>query len=153
MLVATLPVSNTDNPSLKTRMRVLSIIFVSLLLLLPMISLFNTASILQFSFFALFAKNCAPNKPCSSPLTVTKITVAGKPCWLITLAHSITAAEPLPSSFAPGESFSLSISLLRLESICPLIKNTRLSLGSVPFNVANTFPRIISLSTLLPSGL
>ena len=79
--------------------------------------------------------------------------VAGKLCLLITLAHSITATVPLPSSLAPGESPTLSISLERLLSKCPLIRNILLSLGSVPFKVATTLPKIMSLFTLLPSAL
>src|SRR6185437_9522308 len=54
-LLGLLSRSLSGNPSLKTLTRVLSMIFVSLLLLLPMMSLFSTASIFQLAAFAFFA--------------------------------------------------------------------------------------------------
>ena len=115
-------------------------------------SLLRTASTFQFSFFALSLMYVEPSNPCSSPLTATKIIVAGKECLLIILAHSITAAVPLPSSSAPGASLTRSITLVRILSRWPLIIKMRLSFGSVPFNVAITFPSNNNVSTLLLSG-
>ena len=126
-------------------------ILVSLVLLLPMISLFNTASIFQPWFFALVAINFAPNNPCSSPLTVTKMMVAGKLFWVIILAHSITAAQPLASSLAPGASPILSLTLVRILSRWPLITNILLSAVSVPFRIPTTLPKTTGRSTLLPA--
>ena len=78
--------------------------------------------------------------------------VAENGCLLIILAHSITAAVPLPSSSAPGASFILSITFVRILSRCPLIIKMRLSFGSVPFNVAITLPNNKIVSTLFLSG-
>ena len=67
-----------------------------------MMSLFSTASITWFSFFALAACSELPIRPCSSPAKATKTRVLSNSYWLITRASSITAAVPLPSSQTPG---------------------------------------------------
>ena len=130
----------------------LLILFVSLLLLLPIISLLSTASIFKFSFLDFAAIYVEPSRPCSSPLTAIKIMVAPKFLLLIILAHSITAATPLASSFAPGASPTLSITFVRIASKCPLIIKTRLSAALVPFKVATTLPNNSVVSTLLLSA-
>src|SRR6185312_15555798 len=152
ILAISFSVASVGIPSLNTRTFVLLMMLVSLLLLLPIISLLNTPAISQFSFFALSAINVEPRSPCSSPLTATKIIVAVKECLLMILAHSITAAVPLPSSLAPGASPVLSITSVRLVSKWPLMIKILLSLGSVPFRVATTFPKRTGTSTRLPSA-
>ena len=152
MLFTFFSISYAGMPSLKTLTCVLLMMFVSLLLLLPMMSLLSTASIFTFAFRDFVAIKFEPNNPCSSPLTAIKMIVAGKLLLLIILAHSITVAVPLASSFAPGASPVRSMTFVRMLSKWPVMIKMRSSFGSVPFSVATTFPKSNAVSILLLSG-
>ena len=65
---------------------------------------------------AALAQCAAPSKPCSSPATVMKTSVAGKRLRANVQASSITTAVPEASSLAPGASHSEFMTLPHIES-------------------------------------
>jgi hypothetical protein len=79
-------------------------------------SFVNIASMSVPSFFACSAKWVAPTRPCSSPATAMKTSVASKRRRDMTRASSMTAAVPEASSLAPGASHSPSVGLEHIES-------------------------------------
>ena len=74
--------------------------------MLPIMSLFRTASMFQPSSTATSAMIRPPKRPCSSPESPARtIVAANEPAWrLSTRAASIAPAIPEALSFAPGES-------------------------------------------------
>jgi hypothetical protein len=67
-------------------------------------------------FLASSAKCVEPNRPCSSPATAKKMSVASKRWNAIMQASSMATATPEASSFAPGAALSASITSPARES-------------------------------------
>ena len=83
---------------------------------LPMMSLVIIASTRSLFSRACSAQCSAPSRPCSSPATAMKTSVASNDWPASTQAMSITAATPDASSLAPGAVMLASITSDARES-------------------------------------